>query len=74
MSEMILNAVSLPEPLFRLVRSDKVKVSEENGKIYLTPILKVHKKGYPLRGSAADCGFTVDEFLEKKHAEKELEL
>ena len=68
MSEMILDSVALPEPLFQLVRSDKVKVSEENGRIYLTPVLNVHKKGYPLRGSAADCGFTVDEFLVRKRA------
>lgn len=70
MTEMILDSVALPEPLFRLVRSDRVKVSEENGKILLTPVLKAQRKGYPLRGSAADCGFTVDEFLARKRTER----
>jgi len=75
MTEMILNSNTLPEPLLLLVRSEKVKVNEENGKITLTPIPEYDNRGdYPLRGSAADCGFTVEEFLARKRAEKELEL
>jgi len=70
MTEMILDTNTLPEPLYRLISTKKVKVSETNGVINLTPIVE---SDCPLLGIAADCGFTVDDFLARKRDEKVLE-
>jgi hypothetical protein len=72
MTEMILNARTLPEPLSRMIRTEKVKVSEVNGIINLTPIAET-KRDCPLRGIAADSTLTVDKFLAMTHEDKELE-
>ena len=72
MTEIVLNTNTLPEPLFRLISAEKVKVSEVNGIINLIPIME-NKNDCPLLGIAADCGFTVDEFLAGKREEKVLE-
>ena len=73
MTEMVLHTNTLPEPLFRLISTEKVKVNEFNGIINLIPIDEESKNGCPLLGIAADCGFTVDEFLARKREEKVLE-
>ena len=73
MTELVLNSNTLPEPLFRLVRSQKVKVNEANGIINLISILEV-PNDCPLRGLAADSSLTVDSFLAMTHDEKELSL
>jgi len=72
MNEIILNARTLPEPLFRLIRSEKVKVREENGEIRLTPIIDA-TDGCPLRGMFTDGKISVDKFIERKQIEKELD-
>ena len=72
MTEMVLNTKTLPEPLFRLISTERIKVSEVNGIINLIPIVE-SKNDCPLLGIAADCGFTVDEFLARKREEKVLE-
>jgi hypothetical protein len=72
MHDMILNTRTLPEPLFHLIHSEKVKVNEVNGVINLTPILEI-KDDCPLRGLAADSDLTVDKFLAMTHDEKEME-
>ena len=71
MSDMILNSRTLPEPLFQLIRTEKVKVSEINGFISLIPI--IDGDDCPLRGIAADSGLTVEKFLAMKREDKELE-
>ena len=71
-TELVLNTDTLPEPLYRLIRTPKVKVNENNGIINLIPIL-VNKNECPLLGIAADCGFTVEDFLARKREEKALE-
>jgi len=48
MTEMVLNTSTLPEPLFRLICTEKVKVIEVNGIISLTPI-KEFEDECPLR-------------------------
>jgi hypothetical protein len=58
MAEMVLDSRTLPEPLFRMIRTEKVKVRELNGIINLTPILET-KSGCPLRGMAADSSGSV---------------
>ena len=41
MTEMILNTRTLPEPLSRLIRAEKVKVRQAGGEIRLTPIAEI---------------------------------
>jgi len=72
MSELVLNTNTLPEPLFRLIKAEKVTVSQDNGIIKLIPVISI-ENDCPLLGIAADCGFTVDEFLARKREEKALE-
>ena len=73
MAEMVLHAKTLPEPLFSMIGAEKVKVDKSNGVISLAPILEMREDDCPLLGIAADCGFTVDEFLARKREEKRLE-
>jgi len=72
MNEMVIDTRVLPDSLFRLLRTAKVKVRELDGEVRLTPIVE-DKGNCPLLGVAADCGFTVDEFLARKREEKVLE-
>ena len=72
MTEMVLNTKTLPEPLLRIIRTEKVKVNETNGIINLIPIIE-KKKGCPFGGLASDSGLTVEKFLAMSHADKELE-
>ncbi len=66
MVEMILNAKTLPEPLYNLIRTEKVKVNETDGIINLIPILD-SASDCPLLGLTADSGLTVDKFLAMTH-------
>ena len=72
MNEMVLETRVLPESLLRLLRTEKVKVREFNGEVRLTPIIESNGE-CPFLGVAADCGFTVDDFLARKREEKVLE-
>lgn len=72
MTEIVLNTRSLPEPLFHMIRTERVKVNEANGVISLIPIQET-KSGCPLLGLAADSNLTVDKFLAMTHDEKEME-
>jgi len=72
MNELVLDTKTLPEALFRFIRTEKVKVRELDGELRLTPIID-SKEGCPLLGIASDCGFTVDEFLVRKREDKVLE-
>ena len=72
MTEMVLNTSTLPEPLFRMIRTEKVKVRETDGEVLLTPIID-SAGGCPLRGMFADGKLSVDKYLASKQAEKELE-
>ena len=38
MHETVLNTNTLPEPLFRLIRTEKVRVKEMDGVVQLTPV------------------------------------
>ena len=71
MVELILNARTLPEPLFKLIRTEKVKVNETDGIINLIPIVE-STLGCPLLGLTADSGLTVDKFLAMTHDETEI--
>lgn len=71
MSEMVLYVKTLPELLYRMIPAERVKVSETNGIISLTPIMEA-QGGCPLRGLAAESSLTVDKFLAMTHDEKEI--
>ena len=72
MVELVLNTNTLPETLFRLIKAEKVKVSETGGEIKLTPITDAGK-GCPLRGLCADGRLSSYAFMEAKQSEKKLE-
>jgi hypothetical protein len=71
MTEMVISTRTLPGPLFRLIQTEKVKVREAHGEIRLTPIRT--DLDCPLLGMFADGKISVDKFIAKKQAEKELE-
>ena len=86
MTEIVLDARTLPEPIFRLIRTEKVKIRECDGEIRLTPVGARFIaptadgrdtdtiKGCPLRGMFADGKISVDKFIESKRAENESNL
>ena len=75
MSELVLQSRLLPEPIFRLVRTEKVVVRESNGEVHLIPVddLTKAKSILPIFGMYTDGRLTVDGYLEQKRADKELE-
>ena len=73
MIETIVNTKTLPETLFQLINTEKVKVCEIDGAITLTPIFE-YQSDCPLRGMFADGKISVDKFIKRKQAEKEIEL
>ena len=72
MTEMVLETKTLPEYLFRIFKMEKVKVSERDGEVRLIPVIQ-SPNTCPFLGIASDCGFTVDDFMARKRAEKVLE-
>jgi hypothetical protein len=48
MTDMILDANTLPEPLFKLARSEKVHVHETDGVITMSPIEESELEGIEL--------------------------
>jgi hypothetical protein len=67
MTEMVLDTKTLPESLFRLLKVEKVKVSELDGEVRLIPIIQ-SPNSCPFLGVASDCGFTVDDFMARKRS------
>jgi len=67
-----LETKTLPEYLFRIFKMEKVKVSERDGEVRLIPVIQ-SPNTCPFLGIASDCGFTVDDFMARKRAEKVLE-
>ena len=74
MNDLILDACTLPEPLLRIIHSDKVMVRETGGVITMTPLDKDFDCTAEVFGMYNDGKLSVDEFLAQKHAEKELEF
>ena len=75
MTEMVLNTTALPETLFRLIQTEKVRVKEIDGMIQLMPVKdNADCTLGGLRGMfAGDPNMTVGKFLERKRADEELE-
>ena len=76
MTEMVLDAKTLPEPLLRFISAKKVKVEVRGGVISLAPLEDEGEIGQcPLMGLLEEyVDYTVEKFLERKHADKELDL
>ena len=65
---------TLPEFLFKMIPTEKVRVKEVDGEIRLMPIQEPIDYIAKLRGSLADYPeMSVDKFLERKRADKELD-
>jgi hypothetical protein len=74
MTEMVLDIQTLPETIFSRIPTRKVKVYEENGTITLTPFPEVKPRFDHLIGMFSDGKISVDDFLEEKQREKELDI
>jgi len=79
-AEMVLHARTLPEPLLRLIHTEKVKIRECKGEIHLLPIKELtdsqvadRRLILPILGMYSDGKLTVDGYLERKRADKEME-
>ena len=74
MSETVISTKALPEILFKLITTEKVRIKETEDMIQLVPIVENTDCTIGLRGMfAGDPNLTVDKYLEGKQAEKELE-
>jgi virulence-associated protein VagC len=75
MNDLILNTNTLPEPLLRLIDSDKVRIRKEGRVVTMMPLEEPFDCVAGLRGMiAGNTAISVDKFLERKHADKELDL
>ena len=73
MNEIVLSTNTFPEPIIRLIHAEKVRVKKTDSGVHLTPVTE-EKKGCPIRGICADGKLSSYSFMERKQAEKELEL
>jgi len=74
MTEMVLDIQALPETIFSKISSRKVKFFEENGTITLTPFADEKPRFDHLIGLFADGKISIDDFLEERQQETELEI
>ena len=73
MSEMILSVKALPETLFKIIPTERVKLRQTGNVISLTPLREVTKDECPLLGLTAGSRLTVDKFLAMTREDKILE-
>jgi hypothetical protein len=73
MKDIILDSSILPEPLLKLVDTDKVRVHKADGVITMLPVEEKTNYIDKLYGSLAGGDLTVDKFLEWTREDKELE-
>jgi len=74
MTEMVLDTQTLSENIFSKIATKKVRVYEENGTITLTPFSDEKPRFDHLIGMFSDGKISIDNFLEEKRLEKELEI
>ena len=75
MTESVIDTESLPDVLFRLIPTKKVCVREIDGTVQLVPVKETTDCTIGLRGILADYDdMSVDKFLERMRADKELDL
>ena len=75
MIETVMDTTALPEILFKLIPTEKVCVKETDGIIQLMPVKANADCTIGLRGILAGYDdMSVNKFLERKRADKELDL
>jgi len=74
MTEMVLDIQALPETVFSRISSKKVRFFEENGTITLKPFPEEKPRFDHLIGLFSDGKISIDDFLEGKQLEMELEI
>ena len=75
MTDMVMNTASLPEILFKLITTEKVRVKESGGVIQLVPVKENTDCTIGLRGILAGYDeMSVDNFMRRKRADAELDL
>lgn len=72
MQSMVIDRQILPEPIFSYIRSEKIRMFEENGNIVLSP-LKVKPNVNELFGMFGDGKLSSEDFIKEKALEKEME-
>jgi len=73
-AETILNTNTLPQPILRLIPTEKIKVREHNGIIHLIPFKeKPIQSSCPLLGLYSNGKLTVEKHLAWSREDKELE-
>ncbi|MCL2202860.1 MAG: hypothetical protein FWB88_02830, partial [Defluviitaleaceae bacterium] len=60
MSEVVLSVKALPETLFKMIPTERVKLRQTGNIISLTPLHEVTKDECPLLGLTAGSRLTVD--------------
>ena len=73
MSDMILNINMIPDAIFSRIKTEKVRLHEENGTFILTPVEEEKKSFDRLVGMFSDGKLSIDNYLKEKQLEKELE-
>ena len=74
MGEMVLQSRTLPEPLSRLIRMERVRIRESHGEIRLIPIIeKATDNDCPLLGLYSDGKLTVEMHHAWSREDKELD-
>ena len=75
MTETVMLKNALPEFLQKAIPTEKVYVKETDGIIQVTPYVENIDCTIGLRGILADCDeMSVDNFLRRMRADKELDL
>jgi len=70
LTNTVMDTQALPETLFRLIKTKKVRIVQtDSGVISITPL----GEGSGLRGIAKSSGLTVEKLLEYGLKDKELE-
>ena len=71
----VIELTALPNLLYKLISTEKVRVSETNGIVQVEPVKAEVDCTIGLRGMfAGDPNMSVDKYLERKRVDKELDL
>jgi len=73
MTDIVLDINMVPEALFSRIKTERVKIREENGAFVLIPINDEEKTFDRLIGMFSDGKLSIDGYLKDKRLEKELE-
>ena len=72
METLVIDRKILPEPIFSYIQSEKVKISEENGNLVLSPV-KNKPDVNELFGMFNDGKLSSNDFIKQKTIEKDME-